>query len=207
MVRDRISSIKILIWFINYSRITKGNNSFSWITKDEIIFSVDDDKLDQILHSKFERQLDYEDIKGDSYYSLPKRDFDRFIDLADSSGFDVNYDESEKSVVYVYESTVNESFKDNRELEGNDMNSMLNAVTFLSSGIGLLALEKEMKRKFPFSIEGSPMAHPKGRGMFSTNVSFTKKGSSGLTTEEAIDAINKVLTAHGFDKHKIQILK
>jgi hypothetical protein len=51
------------------------------------------------------------------------------------------------------------------------------------------------------------MAHPKGRGMFSTNVSFTKKGSSGLTTEEAIDAINKVLTAHGFDKHKIQILK
>jgi hypothetical protein len=176
-------------------------------SKDEIIFSVDDDKLDQILHSKFERQLDYEDIKGDSYYSLPKRDFDRFIDLADSSGFDVNYDESEKSVVYVYESTVNESFKDNRELEGNDMNSMLNAVTFLSSGIGLLALEKEMKRKFPFSIEGSPMAHPKGRGMFSTNVSFTKKGSSGLTTEEAIDAINKVLTAHGFDKHKIQILK
>ena len=72
--------------------------------KDEIIFSVDDEKLDQILHAKFKSQLDYEDIKGDSYYALPKREFDRFIDLADSSGFDVDYDGSETSVVYVHES-------------------------------------------------------------------------------------------------------
>lgn len=76
--------------------------------KDEVIFSVDNEKLDQILHSKFGRKLDYEDIKGDSYYSLPKREFDSFIDFADSSGFDVDYDESEASVIYVYESRVNE---------------------------------------------------------------------------------------------------
>ena len=77
-------------------------------SKNEIIFSVDDEKLDNILHAKFGRQLDYEDVKGDSYYSLPKKEFDRFIDLADSSGFDVNYDESEKSVVFVYEAKINE---------------------------------------------------------------------------------------------------
>ena len=78
--------------------------------KDEVIFSVDDDKLDQMLNARFSRQLDYKDDKGDSLYVLPKREFDQFIDLADSSGFDVDYEGSEDSVIYVYESTVNESY-------------------------------------------------------------------------------------------------
>lgn len=69
--------------------------------KDEVIFSVDDDKLDQMLNARFSRQLDYADDKGDSLYILPQRDFDSFIDLADSSGFDVDYENSEDSVVYV----------------------------------------------------------------------------------------------------------
>ena len=78
--------------------------SFLNESKDEVIFSIDDDKLDQLLRAKFSKEIDYEDVKGDSYYALPKKAFDRFIDLADSSGFDVDYDGSEKSVVYVYES-------------------------------------------------------------------------------------------------------
>ena len=78
--------------------------------KDEVIFSVDDDKLDQMLNARFSRQLDYKDDKGDSLYVLPKREFDQFIDLADSSWFDVDYENSEDSVVYVKESTVNESY-------------------------------------------------------------------------------------------------
>ena len=77
-------------------------------SKDEIIFSVDDDKLDQLLNARFSRQLDYKDDRGDSLYVLPKRDFDRFIDLADSSGFDVDYENSKDSVIYVQESVVNE---------------------------------------------------------------------------------------------------
>jgi hypothetical protein len=75
---------------------------------DEVIFSVDDDKLDQLLNARFSQQLDYVDDKGDSYYVLPRKDFDRFIDLADSSGFDVDYENSEDTVVYVQESVVNE---------------------------------------------------------------------------------------------------
>jgi hypothetical protein len=71
-----------------------------------VTFSVDDDKLDQMLNARFSRQLDYKDDKGDSYYVLPKRDFDNFIDLADSSGFDVDYEGSEDSVVYVMESSM-----------------------------------------------------------------------------------------------------
>ncbi len=71
--------------------------------KDEIVFSIDDDKLDQMLNSRFSRQLDYKDDKGDSFYVLTRRDFDRFIDLADSSGFDVDYENSEDSVIAVQE--------------------------------------------------------------------------------------------------------
>ena len=84
--------------------------SFLNESEDEVIFSVDDDKLDQLLNARFSRQLDYKDDKGDSLYVLPKREFDQFIDLADSSGFDVDYEGSEDSVVYVKESTVNESY-------------------------------------------------------------------------------------------------
>jgi hypothetical protein len=78
---------------------------------DEVIFSVDDDKLDAMLNDKFSRQLDYQDIKGDSFYSLPRKEFDRFMDMADSAGFDVDYENSEDSVVIVEESTVAESYR------------------------------------------------------------------------------------------------
>ena len=37
--------------------------------KDEIIFSIDDDKLDKILHAKFHKEIDYEDDGGPIYYS------------------------------------------------------------------------------------------------------------------------------------------
>ena len=78
-------------------------------SKDEIIFSVDDEKLDQMLNARFSRQLDFKNYKSDSYYILPRKDFDRFIDLADSSGFDVDYENSENSVVIVEESLVTEA--------------------------------------------------------------------------------------------------
>jgi hypothetical protein len=77
--------------------------------KDEITFSVDDDKLDQMLNSRFSSELDYKDAGGDSFYILSKRNFDRFIDAADSKGFDVDYENSEDSVIAIQESGVNEA--------------------------------------------------------------------------------------------------
>jgi hypothetical protein len=60
-------------------------------TSDTITFSIDDDKLDTLLHAKFANYIDYTEDDGlDSYYTLPKRHFDRFIDLADSSGFNTD---------------------------------------------------------------------------------------------------------------------
>jgi len=70
---------------------------------DLITFSVDDEKLDQLLHDFHGRELDYVNDKKDILYTLPRREFDRFIDAADSKGFDVDYNESEDSVIYVME--------------------------------------------------------------------------------------------------------
>lgn len=72
-----------------------------------VTFAINDDKLDQLLHDHHGRELDYVKIKGDEYYTLPKKDFDRFIDAADSKGFDVDT-ESEDSVISVHEQEMNE---------------------------------------------------------------------------------------------------
>ena len=69
---------------------------------DNIIFSINDEKLDDILRANHSRELDYKkDVTGDVYYILPTKEFDRFIDYADSSGYDVDYENSENSVIYV----------------------------------------------------------------------------------------------------------
>ena len=66
---------------------------------DKVTFTVDDDKLDNKLHDMFKDKLDYKDDRGDSWYILDKKDFDRFIDYADSAGYDVDYDNSADSVI------------------------------------------------------------------------------------------------------------
>jgi hypothetical protein len=68
---------------------------------EDIIFTVDDDKLDQLLNDSYRSKLGYMDINGDSYYTLSANDFDRFIDAAYSRGFDVDYENSEDSLVYL----------------------------------------------------------------------------------------------------------
>jgi hypothetical protein len=73
------------------------------IGEDDVVFTVDDEKLDNLLNSRFHRQLDFQSIKGDEYYVLSRKEFDRFIDLGDSSGFDVDYENSEDSVIHVEE--------------------------------------------------------------------------------------------------------
>jgi len=75
---------------------------------DDVVFTIDDEKLDQMVNSKFGSRLDIEEVNGDSYYILNQRDFDRLVDLADSRGFDVDYENSEDSVLSIYEN-VNEN--------------------------------------------------------------------------------------------------
>ena len=72
-----------------------------------IIFSINDEKLDDILRANHSRELEYKkDVTGDVYYILPTKEFDRFIDYADSAGYDVDYDNSEDSVIYVADAEI-----------------------------------------------------------------------------------------------------
>ena len=75
---------------------------------DDVVFTIDDEKLDQMVNSRFSSQLNFQEVNGDSYYILNQKYFDRLIDLADSSGFDVDYENSEDSVLFIYEN-VNEN--------------------------------------------------------------------------------------------------
>lgn len=106
-----------------------------------------------------------------------------------------------------FEEFLNESRDDFREMEGNDMEAMLDVISFLSKGNGLEALEKELKKKMPYQLIGSPMAIPKGRGMFTTAINFVPKVSTNIEVGDVIDAANKVLSDNGYDKFKIKILR
>ena len=69
-----------------YGYYAKGGG----VGDDNIYFSVDDDKLDELLIENFRRYVDYKNIDGDMYYVMDQRQYDRFIDLAISNGFDVD---------------------------------------------------------------------------------------------------------------------
>ena len=153
--------------------------SFLYESKDEVIFSIDDDKLDQLLHAKFSKEIDYEDVKGDSYYALPKKAFDRFIDLADSSGFDVDYENSEDAVVYVQESRVN---------EGDEVS--VEKVT-------TPAERKALKNAFENSITGVDKISFKRDGTI-----LAKKGyfyRHGLSPEKMAETLKNSLNAEGIE--------
>ena len=76
------------------------------IGEDHVLFSIDNEKADQLLHDNFKRHIDYVDIKGDSFYKMNRKQYDRFVDLAYSTSqeyedsiYEVNeegYDVSEK---------------------------------------------------------------------------------------------------------------
>ena len=74
-------------------------------SRDTVTFTIDDGNLDDkfLNNRSLSRNLDYKEDGGDTYYVLPKRDFDRFQDWADSSGFDID------EVIDIIEESVNES--------------------------------------------------------------------------------------------------
>ena len=69
---------------------------------DDVVFTIDDGNLDNkfLMTKSLSRNLDYQHDSGDQYYVLPKRDFDRLEDYADSHGYDADtiyvIDESEE---------------------------------------------------------------------------------------------------------------
>lgn len=72
---------------------------------DTVVFSVNDEKLDDLLHDHHSRELDYTTIRGDEFYVLSRREFDRFVNYAARRGFDVDYANSKYSVIAIEENT------------------------------------------------------------------------------------------------------
>lgn len=72
---------------------------------DDVVFTIDDGNLDNkfLMTKSLSRNLDYQHDSGDQYYVLPKRDFDRLEDYADSHGYDTD------EVIHVIEESVNEA--------------------------------------------------------------------------------------------------
>jgi hypothetical protein len=67
------------------------NNQFATqnlLTETNVLFTVDNGKLDDFLINNFNRQIDHIEQPGDSYYRMDRTDFESFMDRAISSGFD-----------------------------------------------------------------------------------------------------------------------
>ncbi len=64
----------------------------SVVTENTVTFTLDDGDLDDkfLSDKSLSRNLDYKEDGRDTYYVLPKRDFDRLQDWADSSGYDTD---------------------------------------------------------------------------------------------------------------------
>jgi len=81
----------------------------SVVTENSVTFTLDDGDLDDkfLSDKSLSRNLDYKEDGRDTYYVLPKRDFDRLQDWADSSGYD-----TDEVIEVIEESVVNEASKD-----------------------------------------------------------------------------------------------
>jgi hypothetical protein len=82
--------------YVMYESVNEG--------RDDVVFVIDDGNLDNkfLMTRSLSRNLDYQHDSGDQYYVLPKRDFDRLEDYADSHGYD------SESIYVIEESLVNE---------------------------------------------------------------------------------------------------
>jgi hypothetical protein len=114
--------------------------------------------------------------------------------------FDIDFESNE---------SVNEAFKDTREIVGKEMEDIIDALEFLGkSAIGVSALNKACKGKVPFTIFlTDEKGFPKTGGLHMSSIDFIPNASSGMKVEEYIDCINKVLNDHGYDKFEVKILK
>jgi len=90
-LQDAVYAVTQVLRKQNYDGLNEGNST---LYKDinTITFTLDDGDLDDkfLSDESLSRNLGYKKDGGDTYYVLPKRDFDRFQDWADSNGYDTD---------------------------------------------------------------------------------------------------------------------
>lgn len=112
-----------------------------------------------------------------------------------------------KKVQEILDESVNEGRSDFREIEGKDLEDVLDAVAYLN-GHGLPEVEKAVKGKAPYQLVGSKSGSPKGGGMHMSSIDFQENpGGVKMSVSDFIDVLNKVLDDAGYDKFKVKILK
>jgi hypothetical protein len=86
----------------------------SIVTENSVTFTLDDGDLDDkfLSDKSLSRNLDYKEDGRDTYYVLPKRDFDRLQDWADSSGYD-----TDEVIEVIEESVITEALSEEIPLE------------------------------------------------------------------------------------------
>ena len=72
------------------------------IYNDVTIFTINDEKLDDILHANH-KTTEVITPNDDMYYMLPTKEFARFIDYANCRGYNVDFENSETSVINIIE--------------------------------------------------------------------------------------------------------
>jgi hypothetical protein len=112
-----------------------------------------------------------------------------------------------KKVQEILDESVNEGRSDFREIEGKDLEDVLDAVAYLN-GQGIPEVEKAVKGKAPYKLIGSKSGSPKGVGMHMSSIDFQENpGGVKMSVGEFIDVLNTVLDDAGYDKFKVKILK
>jgi len=76
----------------SFKKVFDLHESVSIHEGNTVTFTLDDGDLDDkfLSDKSLSRNLDYKEDGKDTYYVLPKRDFDRLQDWADSSGYDTD---------------------------------------------------------------------------------------------------------------------
>ena len=128
---------------ISFSNISESVNEGT----DDVVFTIDDGNLDNkfLMTRSLSRNLDYQHDSGDQYYVLPKRDFDRLEDYADSHGYDADS-------IYVIEESVNEA-------EKYDLNFKIGDTVDLLDDKWEIIDDMKPNKKFkdPFTFQGKDL--------------------------------------------------
>ena len=128
------------------------------IEENTVTFTLDDGDLDDkfLGDRSLSRNLDYEQDGSDTYYVLPKRDFDRLEDWADSSGYNT------AEVIYVIdEAMVSEKFsfsKKEVEKAANLIASAIAQADMVKTKVHHLEYDKGRGAGFDISIDGEESA-------------------------------------------------
>jgi hypothetical protein len=94
------------------------------------------------------------------------------------------------------------------EIVGKDAEDIEDAVAFLNRGMGYAALTKECNGKLPYAIFHHNNLGEVKNGLTHSQLDIHQIDSAPkISVDEFIDAMNKVLNDHGYDRLKIDILK